>query len=194
MITVAITGGIGSGKSLAGKIISDEGYTVIDTDAISKTLSSKGGEGYRGILNAFGRGILNENGDVNRKALAEIVFGDKASLFRLNQIMHPLIEKRLFEIIEAHKQEKIVFALVPLLFESSMQSRFDKIWLILSDKEIRIKRAANRDNSTETEIKKRIENQINYEKMRSSAHNVLYNNSSEEEFKVQVISAIKTLK
>lgn len=193
MITVAVTGGIASGKSLAGKVLQEMGYTVIDTDIISRNLSLSGGEGYLKIVEAFGENIISYNGEIDRGKLANIVFNDKSSLDKLNNIMHPLIEKELFVTIEKHITEKIVFVLIPLLFESILINRFDKIWLILADEKIRIERAAKRDNSIKEEIKKRINNQINYEKMSNLAHTVLYNNSSEEEFILQVQAAVKAL-
>jgi dephospho-CoA kinase len=193
MLTIAITGGIGSGKSLAGKILQEAGYIVIDTDMISRNIYRKGSVCYNKIIKAFGKGVLNKNEEIDRKALADIVFSDKTSLKKLNRITHPEIEKELFKEIEACANEKYVFVLVPLLFESKMQKRFDRIWLVLADKDKRIKRAAARDNTSEENIKKRIENQIEYEKNSTLAHNVLYNNSSEEEFKVQVLNAVNTL-
>lgn len=193
MKTIAVTGGIGSGKSLLGKILEEKGFIVIDTDLISKRLSLKGNEGYRQIIEIFGSDILDSDSNLDKTKLAEIAFNDKKSLEMLNSIMHPLIEKELLKEIEKHINENYIFVLVPLLFETGWQNRFDKVWLVLADEKIRLQRAVLRDKAKEEDIKKRIKNQINHANMSNLAHNVLYNNSSEEEFKVQVANALKTL-
>ena len=171
----------------------NKGYTVIDTDIISKNLSKKGKAIYNAIINVFGNIVINGKGELNRKKIADIVFNDKKSLEKLNSITHPLIEKELKTEIEKHINKDYVFILVPLLFETNLQNTFDKIWLILADEKIRIIRATKRDKTNKENIIKRIKNQINYEKKAKFAHNVLYNNSSEEEFAVEIENALKTL-
>lgn len=193
MKLIAVTGGIGSGKSLAGQILKQQGYTVIDTDNISRSVVKCGSKGLKLLVMEFGNQIKHTNGRLNRKALANIVFKDENKLKKLNSIIHPLIEEKLNLEMQLHNHEKFVFVLVPLLFELKWESRFYKVWLILADESIRIQRAAKRDGSDVEDIKNRIKNQINYAEKCKLAHNILYNNSTVEEFKVQVLKSIKTL-
>lgn len=193
MITIAVTGGIASGKSLLGEILQNLGYTVIDLDTISKDISRKGEIGYKGIVEIFGKIILQENGEIDRKKLADIVFNDKQSLNKLNAAMHPLIDGELNKRLRQLKDEKYVFVLIPLLFETGWQNRFDRVWLILADKDKRIERAQARDGLTREEIESRMRNQINHADYIRFAHNVLYNNNSGEGFKEQILKALNTL-
>lgn len=192
MIKIAVTGGIASGKTFLGEILLGYGYKVIDTDIISRQLTEKGEKGFNSIVNIFGKGILNSGGSLDRKKLAHIVFNDKKSLDKLNAALHPLIIEELNRRIDLVKDQKNVFVLVPLLFELNLQNSFDKVWLVLADKEIRIKRAAKRDNVLPAHIEAVINNQINHADYIHFAHNVLYNNS-EREFKAQIKEALKTL-
>jgi dephospho-CoA kinase len=192
MIKIAVTGGIASGKSFLGEILRGYGYKVIDTDIISRELTEKGGKGLKNIVNIFGGGILNGDGGLDRKKLAQIVFNDKKTLEKLNSALHPLIIEELNTRINLIKDQKYVFVLVPLLFELNLQESFDKVWLVLADKEIRIKRAAERDNVPSAHIEAVINNQINHADYIRFAHNVLYNNS-DREFRAQIEEALKTL-
>jgi len=193
MKTIAITGGIGSGKSLAGELIKNKGYIVIDADNISRDLTAKGKKGYEGIVKVFGESFLKEDGTLDRKKLADKVFSNKESLNKLNKVMHPLIEIELDKLLESYNDKQYVFILMPLLFELGWQNHFDKVWLILVDEKIRILRVMQRDKSKQSDVKKRIKNQIIHENIISIAHNVLYNNSSKEEFKASIVEALKTL-
>mgnify|MGYP000976211907 CR=1 FL=1 len=191
--TVAVTGGIGSGKSLLGKILRKKGYTVIDSDEISRQVCVKGRPGHAAVVEIFGEGILDEFGNLDRKKLASIVFSDEGKLRLLNGILHPIIERELSRQLKEHEGEELVFVLIPLLFELGWQDRFDYVWLVLADEEIRIARAMARDGARREDIEKRIKNQINHAEKAHLAHNVLYNNSSEEEFKVQIERALDSL-
>lgn len=192
--TVAVTGGIGSGKSLLGEILQQKGYTVIDTDVISRQVCEKGGRGLRAVVEKFGGDILDEEGGLDRKKLARIVFSDPKKLSLLNSVLHPIIEEELNRKISEHEGESFIFVLVPLLFEVGWQDRFDYVWLVLADEEIRINRAMARDGASREEVASRIKNQINHAEKACLAHNVIYNNSSEEELRVQVERAISSLR
>jgi dephospho-CoA kinase len=191
--TVAVTGGIGSGKSFLGQILRQKGYTVIDADTISRQVCEKGRPGYAAVVENFGDGILDGDGNLDRKKLASIVFSNESKLRLLNSILHPIIERELSRQLKEHEEDELVFVLIPLLFELGWQDRFDYVWLVLADEEVRIARTMARDGSGREEVQKRIKNQVNHAEKAHLAHNVLYNNSSEE-FKVQVERALDSLR
>lgn len=150
-VLIAITGTIGSGKSLAGGIAAQSGALVIDTDYLSKELQADGTEAARLIKAAFGAEYY-KGGFLNRKALGREVFQDKDKLRKLNGIMHPLIYNALVNAVGAARDEGylLICALVPLLFEAGRQwiDIFDEIWLITAPEEECIKRIMARDKCT----------------------------------------------
>lgn len=190
---IAITGGIGSGKSLVGQILRQKGYTVIDTDVISRQVCQKGQPGYHAVVHRFGCDILDREGDIDRKKLAGIVFSDGEKLNALNSAIHPIIEDELKRQLGERKGERYIFVLIPLLFELGWQDRFDFVWLVLAEDEIRIRRAMERDGATREEVERRIKNQINHAEKAHFAHIVLYNNLSKEELEAQVDRALLSL-
>jgi len=188
---IAVTGGIGSGKSFLGNVAERNGFIVIDTDGLSreavksKKVTSK-------LKRTFGKDIYIEAG-LNRMKLSSIVFNDKTKLELLNLIMFPAVDRLLKKELKKHKKEKTVFVQIPLLFECGSRIKFDKVWLILSDEKIRIERAAKRDHLNEEEVIKRIRSQINYNEKAELAHTVLYNNGTQEEFAESIKELLKTL-
>ncbi len=100
MLTVAITGGIASGKTAVSDMFAEIGVAIVDTDLISREVVMPGSEGIAAITSAFGDSVLESDGSLNRRKLREIVFADKNSLQLLESITHPLIEKRAKELIK----------------------------------------------------------------------------------------------
>lgn len=196
MVSVAITGGIGSGKSVAGDYLKNKGYKVIDADEVSRLVVAHDSKGLRQLVFKFGTHILSIDGSLDRKKLAEIVFNDKDKLQILNSITHPLIAKniqRQIDEIETENKDSIVFVMIPLLFELNWHTKYDKVWLILAENDKRAERAAKRDSTTKDKIYNRIKNQINYAENAKYAHNVLYNNNTLESFYKQIEDALKDL-
>lgn len=169
---VAITGGIGSGKSTVSSILREMGYVVFDCDEISRQVACSV-EVLEKIKKEFGSKFVVGN-QLQRKKLAEFVFADAQRTKRLNEIMHPPVISELKRRLE-ECGEKIVFAEVPLLFETGMDKMFDNIWIVVADENERINRVQKRDSLDEKSIKDRIKNQTDYEKSQFSAHTIIKN-------------------
>ncbi|MBQ2890555.1 MAG: dephospho-CoA kinase [Clostridia bacterium] len=179
MKIIGITGGIGAGKSTVSAEFKELGAKVIDADAISRSITTKEGQAYGEIVNYFGESILSGNGEINRKALAEIVFSNKDKLDALNEITHKHIFNKMQEEINA-SSEGIVVLDVPLLFSDDFKIPCDIKIAVLADENLRIERAMKRDGMVYEEVVKRIENQMTNEEYMSLADIYIWNNDLEE--------------
>ena len=126
MLIVALTGGIGSGKSTVGSIFAGLGAVVVDSDQIARDVVERGSEGFNLVVAQFGDGILKD-GDINRSALGELVFGDLDKLRKLEAITHPLIRQAFAKIVEESPKDSIIINQIPLLVESRNEYNFDFI-------------------------------------------------------------------
>lgn len=161
---VAVTGGIGSGKSTVCALLKEKGYPVFSCDEIYKKVIVSP-DFVESIKRAFPTAV--EKGTIDRKKLAEIVFNDPSALSLLNSLSHPAIMKKLR--FEMQKIEKgLVFAEVPLLFEGHYERLFDYVLIVKRNKESRMSAVIARDNTNEEAVVKRMENQIDHEKIPSS--------------------------
>lgn len=177
---IAITGGIGSGKTLATEQLKSMGYPVFSADEISRNLVN-GPKGAEILSPLFPHAI--KNGKVDRKALASIVFTDEGELKKLNSALHPAIMQTLYaEMERAEANSSLVFAEVPLLFESQTEKDFDRVWVIMRGEDDRVNSAAQRDGISKEEVRLRIKNQIDYSNTDFSAHTVIVNGETKENF------------
>ncbi len=179
MKIIGITGGIGAGKSTVSAEFKKLGAKVIDADAISRQITTKEGTAYGEIVDYFGESILLKNGEINRKALAEIVFSDKAKLNALNEITHKHIFNKMQEEINASSEEIIVLD-VPLLFSDDFKIPCDIKIAVLAEDNLRIERAMKRDGMTCEEVARRIKNQMTNEEYIGLADIYIWNNGLEE--------------
>ncbi|MBE5752646.1 MAG: dephospho-CoA kinase [Clostridiales bacterium] len=159
-LSIAVTGGIGSGKSLVMKLINEFGFTTFSCDKIYADLVYN--KEYLSKIKEFFPFAIDLNGKLDRKSLSEIVFKDKTQLKKLNQIAHPLVFKILNEKIS--ENTGLIFTEVPLLFESESENQFDFVIIIYRNIDDRISSVLQRDNLTKEQIFQRIENQFDYEK------------------------------
>ena len=157
MLIVALTGGIGSGKTTVGDIFSELGAVVIDSDQLARAVLERGTKGFDLVLAKFGDAILR-NGELDRSLLATLVFNDSQKRSELESITHPLIRQSFAEIISNLPRESIVINQIPLLFESKGAYKFDHIITISAPEKLRIERLKNRGLGF-SDIKKRIEAQ-----------------------------------
>lgn len=167
---IAITGGIGSGKSTAAQILKNKGYTVYSADEVYASMLED--ETFvLGIYNAVG--IEGESlKNFNRKAVAAAVFNNKEKLDKLNAYTHKKIMDKMFSL---DNDKKLIFHEVPLLFESGYQDSYDRVLIINRPLEDRVKSVAKRSGLTEEEITLRIKNQFNYENLLKDKHTVIMN-------------------
>ena len=155
---IGITGSIACGKSLVSNYLQEKGYTIIDADKIGH-MALENDEVKKQLVNKFGKSILKDN-EVNRVTLGKLVFENNENLKELNNIIHPQIRKNISEQIQVHKNEKLVFVDVPLLFEAKFDDLVEKIIVISLDEKIQLERLMNRNSLSKEEALQRIKSQI----------------------------------
>jgi dephospho-CoA kinase len=192
---IGLTGGIASGKSTAAEIIRKFGFSVIDADQIAKEVVAKNTPGLRSVVDVFGSQILSADGQLDRKKLSEIVFQDKASLEKLESLLHPLIQDKVKKIRQqlADSGNKIAFYDVPLLFEKNMMKQFDQIIVVNVTQQNQIQRLKSRNNLTDEQINHRLKNQIPLSQKTKMANFVLDNNGTEADLENSIKELLKKL-
>ena len=178
MIKVAITGNIASGKSQVERIILSLGYKVADTDKINHYILLTDNEAIEEIKQEFKEhDVLDDNNNISRTKLGEIVFNNDEKKVKLEEILHKRIKKKVNDFFIDNSNEKIVFVAVPLLFETHQENDFDKIIFVSADEDIRLKRLMERNNYSEKYAKIRIAAQDSELTKISKSDYVIYNNS-----------------
>lgn len=178
MFKICITGGIGSGKTLVCKVFEHLGIPVYYADYEAKQLYDTDELLRQQITGIFGA-ELYEEGKLNRKMLASIIFNDKTALDKVNKLVHPAVERSF--IAWADKQCNVPYVIqeAAIVFESGLAYMFDKIINISAPIELRIRRASNRDNVPAEEIRRRISNQMADEERNNLADYVITSNDIE---------------
>ena len=181
---VGLTGGIGSGKSLAAQFFSQLGALVIDADQLARTAIERGSEGFDEVLLRFGDTVLI-NGDIDRVALGQIVFENPEAKKDLEAIIHPRIRAEFEEAVDSLAADEIMIYEIPLLVETKAADRFDFIITVESDAELRKERLRAR-GMFHSDIEKRMASQATEEQRRAIADCVITNNGTEDELLRQV--------
>ena len=184
MLVVALTGGIGSGKSTVGQIFAQLGATVIDSDQLARDVIERGSIGFNEIVAKFGDEIL-KNGEIDRQILASLIFKDPAKRSELEQITHPLIRKAFAKVVSSALPDSIVINQIPLLVESNHDYKFDHIITVSASESIRSERLIKRGLTNE-QIKQRMQAQATDQIRESIADSVIVNEKSEQETTDQV--------
>jgi dephospho-CoA kinase len=184
MLVVALTGGIGSGKSTVGQIFEDLGAVVTDSDQLARNVVERGTTGFDQIVAAFGDEVL-KNGDLDRAALAEVIFKDPVKRTQLEQITHPLIRRAFAEIVESAQNDSIVINQIPLLVESKHEYKFDHVITVSATEEVRIQRLLMRGLNV-TQIKQRIGAQSTDAQREAISDTVISNDKDHSELLVEV--------
>lgn len=191
-LKIGITGGIGSGKSLAAKYFESLGYKVIYADKVAKQLYANNKLLINKLVNAFGNGILDENGNLSRQNARRIIFSSKKNIKRVNSIVHPFVFREMDKIYSAIK-DRIVFFEAAIMFESGSYKRMNYVILVYANKEIRIKRIIQRDNIKRAAILKLMKLQIDEREKLKRADFVIRNNSGTADLKKEIIAFNKIL-
>lgn len=144
MIRVGLTGGIGSGKSTVAQRFSELGALVIDADAIAREVVEPGQSALAEIVDAFGADMLQTSGELDRAALAAIVFNDPDALARLNAITHPRVAERTAALMAAAPADAVVVYDVPLLVENNLVEGWDAIVVVQAPQDVRVQRLRDR--------------------------------------------------
>ena len=178
---IGLTGGIGSGKSLAGDFFKSKNIEVIDADNLAHNALSKNGKWYIEFLDVFGETFLDENSEIDRKALREYIFKNPEMKNRLEEIVHPIAQDGILSFINNSNSAYRVI-IVPLIAETKSSSFYDRVLAIECNINIQVKRASKRDNSSEDQILKIIQSQASAEDRNKIASDVVKNNGTKEEF------------
>ncbi len=179
VLIVGLTGGIGSGKSLAGQYFSDLGANILDADVIAREVIERGSRGFDQVIAAFGDSILRD-GQIDRRALAERVFGNMADRVTLESIVHPLVRDAFEAAVARLQGDDILVYEIPLLAETGAATRFDFVITVESDLDIRTDRLIKR-GMLGSEIDARIRAQASPEERMSVAGYVITNNGTPDE-------------
>ena len=184
MRVIALTGGIGCGKSLAAQYFAELGALVIDADQLARASIERGSQGFDEVVSFFGDSILN-NGDIDRRALGELIFKDAEAKRKLESIVHPFVRREFEEAVASLKSDEVLVYEIPLLVETGAQDRFDIVITVESDLENRIARLRQRGMHI-SEIEGRIAAQATREQRVEVADFLIENNGSEDELLRQV--------
>lgn len=192
MLKIGLTGNIASGKSAVENMFKSLGVPVIDADRVCHDLYKD-----KSVQDKIKLTFLNEdifeNSQISRKKLGNIVFESKEKKQDLENILHPLIIQKIKDFFELNKDQKIIVASVPLLFEAKMEKIFDKIIIVCCDDKTRLQRIINRDNVSETQAWARIKSQMPQTEKISMSDFIINNNGSLEETNNQLKYIIKKL-
>ena len=178
MQIIALTGGIGAGKSLVAQYFSELGARVVDADQLSRVAIERGSEGFDEVLLRFGESILRD-GDIDRKALAEIVFADPSARADLEAIIHPRVRELFSDVVADLAPDETLIYEIPLLVESKAAANFDLVITVEADLEIRKERLRKRGMFI-SEIERRIAAQASREEREAQADHVITNDGDED--------------
>ncbi len=193
---IGLTGGISTGKSTVSGMLSELGAVVIDADKIAFDAVLKGQPAWQKITDCFGECILLGNGEINRKALGDIIFNDPDKKNALNMIVHPEVFSEMGrQVIEASKRPGTVIILdVPLLIESGMDKGMSEVILVYTPEKVQLERLMARDNINSAEAMARIRSQMPVEEKKRHATIIIDNSFSIRETREQVIKIFNQLK
>jgi dephospho-CoA kinase len=189
MLTIGLTGGIGSGKSTVSKLLAELGGPIIDADQVGHAIYAPDGPAYPDMIAAFGEGILAPDRTIDRKKLGPIVFADPAALKRLNSIVHPKMFARMREMVDAMRtggERKPIVIEAAILIEANWQPLFNEIWLVVASRERVIERVERDRGLKPEQTEARIKAQLSDDDRRKYATTVVTNNGTIDELRTKV--------
>lgn len=192
MLILGVTGGIGAGKSTVSEILKrNYGAAIIDTDRISREILEIGAPAYEQVREVFGREYLAQDGAVDRKKLAELVFSDTSALKKLNSITHPAIHRETKRRLA--EAEGIAVVDGALLIEAGFYQMVDQLILVTAQLETRIDRIIHRDGCTRQQALDRIASQMNDEEKKPYADIVVDNSLGLEQLEKSIRAMMERL-
>lgn len=177
MLTIGLTGGIGSGKSAASNFFSSLGITIIDADRIAYQITSQGTKSYDDILSHYGPSILLANGDLNRKIIRDTIFNQPNEKQWLEELLHPQIRKIITDQISISTGPYIIVS-IPLLAESTGITFLDRVLLIDCTQELQIQRTCKRDNIERDKVIMILQQQATRSERIAIADDIIINNGT----------------
>jgi dephospho-CoA kinase len=196
VITVGLTGGIGSGKSEVSRLLAARGAVVIDADLLAREVVAPGTPGLERITAEFGPEVLQPDGSLDRAALGTRVFSDPESLARLNAIVHPLVGERTAQLLQQARASgaDVVVHDVPLLVENGLAEMYDAVVVVAANPQTQLDRLVRLRGMSEQEAQQRIDAQAPLEAKLAAARHVLRNDGPLDELAPQVDQLWGTLR
>jgi dephospho-CoA kinase len=194
---IAITGGLGSGKSTVREIFEKLGAAGIDADQLAREVVQPGTEGAEKVREAFGGDCFNRQGRLDRRKLGSAVFSDKAALRKLESILHPLIREAESRLIAEHLQRepgRLVVVEIPLLTEGGRASAYDGIILVTAPEKVRLERLVGSGRYNHREARERMRFQVSDSERLNLAHWTVDNGGTTKQTKMQVETIYRELK
>lgn len=181
---IGLTGGIASGKSTVSELLSVFGFKVVDADKAAREAVKKGSKGLAQVREVFGDEAIDENGEMNRRYMGDLVFNHPEKRLELNAIIHPIAR----DIMEEEKQEYLkqgynVIMDIPLLFENELENTVDEVWVVYTSESIQMDRLMQRNNLSLEDAKARVYSQISIDKKSRMADHVIDNLGDKLELK-----------
>jgi dephospho-CoA kinase len=186
VLKVGLTGGIGSGKSEVSRRLVALGAVLVDADAVAREVVEPGTPGLAAVVEEFGEDILRPDGTLDRDRLGSIVFADDARRASLNAIVHPLVGRRMQELVEEAPQDAVVVYDVPLLAENDLAGLYDVVVVVDTPVEEQVRRLTELRGMTEEAARARIAAQATRERRRAVADRVIDNSGTLESLTAQV--------
>ncbi|HDL8985201.1 TPA: dephospho-CoA kinase [Staphylococcus aureus] len=181
---IGLTGGIASGKSTVSELLSVFGFKVVDADKAAREAVKNGSKGLAQVREVFGDEAIDENGEMNRRYMGDLVFNHPEKRLELNAIIHPIVR----DIMEEEKQEYLkqgynVIMDIPLLFENELENTLDEVWVVYTSESIQMDRLMQRNNLSLEDAKARVYSQISIDKKSRMADHVIDNLGDKLELK-----------
>ncbi|EKF1829590.1 dephospho-CoA kinase [Staphylococcus aureus] len=181
---IGLTGGIASGKSTVSELLSVFSFKVVDADKAAREAVKKGSKGLAQVREVFGDEAIDENGEMNRRYMGDLVFNHPEKRLELNAIIHPIVR----DIMEEEKQEYLkqgynVIMDIPLLFENELENTVDEVWVVYTSESIQMDRLMQRNNLSLEDAKARVYSQISIDKKSRMADHVIDNLGDKLELK-----------
>ena len=188
---IGLTGGIASGKSTVAEVFHSLHIPVVDADEVSRAVMRSGSPLFYAIVEAFGRDVLNGQGDLDRVRLGAKVFSNPAALERLNHLTHPVIWAEMQEQVSQLEQfHPVVVVMVPLLLENRRQDWVDEVWVVSLPRDVQKARLMARDSLTAEQAESRIAAQMSLADKIALADRVIDNSGSPEHTRQQILQAL----
>lgn len=182
---IGVTGGIAMGKSAVLTILAESGFETIDADQVYHELIKPGAALYDDLIRAFGAGIIDSDGTIDRRALGAIVFSDTAALARLDALTHPAVVSAVRSRIAASTSMRIAIDAVKLI-ESGMADLCDSVWLVVADPKVQIQRLVARNGLSQEEATRRIASQPDESLRRARVDHVIDNSGTRDQLRQAV--------
>jgi dephospho-CoA kinase len=187
VLLVGLTGGIGSGKSTVARLLDRRGAAVIDADQLAREAVAAGTEGFRRVVETFGPDIVGTDGELDRPALASIVFVDPDRKKALEAIVHPEVARLFAERLEPYRDtDRVVVYVTPLLVELGLAPAFDVVVVVTASPHLRVSRVASERELDPDEVRRRMATQATDERRAEVADVLLDNDGSLGELEAQV--------